>query len=1263
MSPTIVTNRLELGAALTALRDQRRLTIRDVVEKSGVLHGTVSGWFAGQHVPTNSSKPAFDDLLAAVGVTSEERRGEWWQAVLRARRSPGRRGSSQSPPYKGLDSFSPEDAEWFFGRDGLVSYALDHLARKPDVPLIIIGASGAGKSSLIRAGIMPALATGRSDLPQHLSPVLLTPGPNPMRALAAARIDASTVLCIDQLEELWTQCRDEAQRRAFLEALTSMPARPRIVLGLRADFFAAAVDEPALLQPLRENTLVVGPLTRDELNAAITAPAARAGYTLEDGLVEVLTSDLAPRDSAQTHDPGALPLLSHALLSTWALSSRKHMTVADYHATGGIKGALQQTAESTYTTLEPAQQELARQIFQRLVNVDGPAETRRRVPLGELLDARDRDMIREVVDLFADQRMLTLTEDAVEITHEILIREWARLRQWIQDNKDSLVVHRRITMAARLWQDSQHDPSTLLGAGRLEVFDQWASSDDHHAELNNLEHEFLAASTTHHEQLRAKEADRQRRLRRLNATLALIAVVAVVAAIAATAAGVYASNQRSDAELARNESMSRQASVQAQRTREDTPALAAQLALAAYRINPTIESRAALLDATATPTPMRLAHAQGATDFALSRDASTLIGTSADGTAHIYRMNGNASAPARTSTLTTGDEDKHHSYAVTLSPDESLAAFGGGSGLVLWQLDGDEPRFLAELDTGGEPIHDAQFAPVGRILVAGTPDGGILRWDLTDPERPVVLPGIVPENPLPQARAAIAHSADGSIMATSTNAGIVSAWDVTIPGEEPALLAELPLGGDGTTVANGLALSPDARFLAAATTAADVQRWDITDLASPTVLDPLTGFDSWVNGVTFTSDGRVLATASSDQTARTWDWATGTELTRFNSPALLTGIAYSTAEDMLITGGDDGIIRIWPTPGPVLGGITGVVFQLRYNADRSILVVTAGRGDRGAHLFDTTDPARPQRLSRIDVPEFSATAAITDDGTILAVGTLDGQVHLWDTSDPTSPRQLSTIKHDHDSLVASLEISRDKQTLITKTYAGPENGVWDISDPASPRALDTLGSRRGRGYLGDFSPDGNLYALGTAGGGVPIWRYTGTGEFEFVADPGDFGGHVEAVRFSPDSTLIAAGGGGGDTAIRLIDVTDPSSPRITATLSGPRVDIYSLDFSADGTRLIGTSGDQIWMWDITDRDDPRVLGVPTAYEGRANDAVFIGDDHHIAAAGWERNVRIWTSAPDSAADWVCDTRGTALTSGEWEQLLPGVPEIDICGTE
>nr|WP_225443535.1 hypothetical protein [Lolliginicoccus lacisalsi] len=500
-------------------------------------------------------------------------------------------------------------------------------------------------------------------------------------------------------------------------------------------------------------------------------------------------------------------------------------------------------------------------------------------------------------------------------------------------------------------------------------------------------------------------------------------------------------------------------------------------------------------------------------------------------------------------------------------------------------------------------------------------------------------------------------------MATSTNAGTVSLWDVSAPASEPRLLSDQPLEGDGTIVANGLALSPDSRYVAAATTAADVRRWEITDPTSPTSLEPLTGFDSWVNGVAFTNDGSILATASSDQTARTWDWATGTELTRFHSPALLTGIAFTATEDTLITGGDDGIIRIWPVPGPVLGGITGVVFQLRYNDDRTLLAVTAGRGDRSVHLLDTTDPARPQRLSRIDVPEFSATAAITDDGTLLAAGTLDGEVHLWDTSDPARPRQLATVAHDHDSLVAALEISRDKKTLITKTYAGPENGVWDISDPTSPRALDALPSQRGRGYLGDFSPDGALYALGTAGGGVPIWRYTGTGEFEYLADAGNFEGHVEAVKFSPDSTLIAAGGGGGDTAIRLIDVTDPDDPRITATLHGPRVDIYSLDFSADGTRLIGTSGDQIWMWDITDPSDPRILGVPTAYEGRANDAVFIGEDHHIAAAGWEKNVRVWASDPESAATWVCETRGTALTSNEWEQLLPGVPETDICDGE
>ncbi len=867
--------------------------------------------------------------------------------------------------------------------------------------------------------------------------------------------------------------------------------------------------------------------------------------------------------------------------------------------------------------------------------------------------------MREVIEAFTDQRMLTVTQDSVEVTHEVLLREWPRLQGWIQDNKDGLVAHRRLTSAAQVWVDSDRDQSALLGAGRLEVFGQWARTDDHERDLNNLEREYLAASTAHHHELAEAERQRRRKLHRLNATLAVIAVIAVVAALGAVGAGVYANNQRHSAELSRNEALSRQVALESRLMRADSPELASQLALAAYRIFPTTEATTALMDATAVGTPTRLVHSPGSMGVAISPDGSSLVTSTADGIARIYQLI-DEGAPVLTAEFDSGSE-RHVSFAVAFTPDSSLVALGGSDGIELWSVNGAEPEFVTALDTEGASIHAAVVSPEGTVLAAGTPDGGVLRWDISNPQQPISLPPVEVDDPLSVAASAIAYSPNGQLMATSAADSQVKLWAVSDAASQPSEVASLLLDGDGAIVAMGIAISPDGRFLAAATSATDVQRWDISDLDAPLVLESFTGFDSWVNDVAFTRDGRHLAVGSSDQTAQIRNWSDGAIVSSFQTPGLVTSVAFTPDEQTLIAGASDGIARLWQVPGPVVEGITGVVFQMRYNNERDRMIVTAGRGDRAVHVFDVSDPSKPTRLSRVEVDEHSASGDVSADGEFLAAGTLEGDILLFDLGDGHAPRQVGQLSNNGDSLIPSLAVAPDKSLVAAPSYAGAYVFVWDVRDPEAPQELPDLDLGGGHGEMIDFSPNGKLLAAGSSASEFKLWRVIDTTNFEPArGDFGTFSGSVPAVKFNHDSTMLAVAGGGGDNIIRLYDVEDPDDVTILATLTGPRSEVTSLDFSPDGRALSVTAGENIWLWDVTEPSEATVIGTPAAYEGRVNDAVFIGDGSRIAASGWSHHVKVWSTDPESAAAEICRQRGTPISSDEWDQYVEGAEQFELC---
>src|ERR1051325_5521365 len=481
-------------------------------------------------------------------------------------------------PYKGLLFFDESDADLFFGRETLTV----HLVRRvEDIAidsssrfLAEVGASGSGKSSLVRAGL--AVALRRAGWEVHI----FTPGTNPLRALEI-QLEADQnkseseglLILVDQFEETFTLCRNESECAAFIETLLGLAQKSSrksvVVIALRADFYSHCAQYPLLRQAVAAEQEYIGQMTTEELRRAIEEPAKRGGWEFEPGLVDVLLSDIGAQGTSEP-EPGALPLLSHALLATWERRRGRTFTLDGYYASGGVRGAIAETAESGFTDqLNQTQQEIARDVFLRLTELgEGTEDTRRRAALNELVrQSAEATQLRAVLNILAEARLITLNEDSAEVAHEALIREWQRLHEWLTQDREGLRLHRHLTESAHEWERRGGDPSELYRGARLGQAREWALTNEE--KLNAQEQAFLAASIDQeqHDALE-REAQRQRELeaaqklaetekaraedqassvKRLRQRAVYLASALLLAIVAAIFASVFASSARKQA--------------------------------------------------------------------------------------------------------------------------------------------------------------------------------------------------------------------------------------------------------------------------------------------------------------------------------------------------------------------------------------------------------------------------------------------------------------------------------------------------------------------------------------------------------------------------------------------------------------------------------------------------------------------------------------------------------------------------------------------
>jgi WD40 repeat protein/tRNA A-37 threonylcarbamoyl transferase component Bud32 len=1165
--------------------------------------------------------------------------------MLAAPPTPARLAAEGVCPFKGLANFEPVDADYFFGRERLVA---ELVARVVGAGFLgIVGPSGSGKSSVLRAGLLPALAGGVLPGSERWRRLLMRPGerptdelrrvlvsgaPDPLaEALDALPADGRLLVAVDQLEELFTACRSDGERAAFTGALARAAADPRavVVVALRADYYGRFATYPAFAQLLGANHVLVGPMQASELRRAVELPAGRVGLRAEPELVDALVDDVEG-------EPGALPLLSTALLELWQKRRDNTLAVAAYWESGRVHGAIARLAESVYERIADERKPLVRAIMLRLVGEgEGHAPVRRRAPLAELDLERNPD-VASVLDTLADSRLVTIGERWVEVAHEALLREWPRLREWIAEDADWRRLRHHITEAATEWHAAGHDQGELYRGARLAAALDWAA--DHTLDLNELEREFITESR--------EVAEREsRRARRTNRRLRALLAGVVVLLAAAVTGGVLAAVQSDEARDAETAQLAQRLGAQA--LVEEDLDRSLLLARQAVAIDDSPQTRSYLL-AGLLRAPRVRGVMHGDDDVlravAVSPDGSTIA--VADFAAGVLFFD--ASSHERIGKplpMEGGWVD-----AMAYSPDGKTLAIAG-TGFIR----------LIDADTRKQINDRAVHSLVTRIAFTkdGTQVVAVIHRDCGDtwisirdartlrPVGPIIRPeGFRSVDVTPFCTTPFfALTPDGRSLITAAPGGELTWWDLESRRRTRTVTIEkghhaLDLSADGRTVAVGIDRG--------------LQLVDVASAAVRSATGALTARPNWVR---FSRDGRTVVSTGSDGTATLWDApsATPRQTLRGHSAAVQEPV-FSPDGAVLYTVAHDGTAIAWD-----VSGNSGLDRRFTFTHDRGPApeqdehpgmfspdgrFLALGLKQRGIALRDATTLRRAGPTLRGTGGEVKD-IAFTPDGRTLAAVTVEGFATVWDVGRRSRLRGPFRVSQEYGRM--GLSISPDGTLLATAGGASEGVLLWDIRTGAG---IGRIGEALWAGDVA-FSPDGSSLALVRGiGGTVEIWELAGRSRTAVLTPPySESGGY--AVAFSPDGRTVASGG-----ILTDVYLWDVRTGRLLRKLAQGSAGVVGLDFSPDG-RLLAVAGQQpaASLWDVA---TGARIGPTLAAGDRRTQIDLSPDGRRLLVTHADGRGAIWNVDQSSWAQRACAVANRSLTRTEWGEFLPGRVYAPAC---
>jgi WD40 repeat protein/type II secretory pathway predicted ATPase ExeA len=1178
-------------------------------------------------------------------------------------------------PYKGLRAFQEADANDFFGREALTGQLLARLIQTPSpaLPLpgggrrflAVVGPSGSGKSSVVKAGLLPALRKGALPGSEQWFITEMVPGVHPLEELElalfriASRPDVNIaeqlerdergllraarlvlpqggelVLVVDQLEEVFTLVPDPKTAAFFLQSLYEAVVDPktplRVVVTLRADFYDRPLMHPDFSRLMQARTEVVVPLSPEELEHAIRAPAEQVGALFEQGLIATIITKLV-------NQPGYLPLLQYALTELFEHRNGRMLTNEAYQSIGGVLGALGRQAEEVYDGLDQAGKAAARQLFLRLVTLgEGVEDTRRRVLRTELEGLiRDRDegegdrdqysVISIVIDTFGGARLLTFDRDpitrkaTVEVAHEALIREWPVLREWLNQDRDGLRLHRHLTVAALSWEKLNRDSGDLYRGARLAQALEWFEQPENVEALNKLEQDFLAASHEFAEQeAAAREAQRKRELETAQARAeeqaraagqlrrrALYLVAALLVALVLVIVAVFFGwQERRQTAIA----TARELALAAQSNLTVDPELAILLGLQSasawasvgepvpYDLQDTLHraipaSRARLTwpagdeailsvsfiqpgDQPRVVTGDRQVGTVTIWDPLSNQSLATVPGSvrsgSSGGISPIIRLSLDGqqlAVPAEDNTVKLWDVSSgkerctfsHPSEEVLdayFSPDDEYLFTIGSMGYIVWETGTCQQQL--EINTSSNFSKAAAFSPDGKTIAAVTEEGLVSIWDIVSGRQVSTI----------QAGfnlTALAFSPDGARLTGAGRENFALEWDVATGQTVVTLSLNQAAGGQ----VGAMAYSPDGNSL--------VIMGSFYDAASGENLYSLLGHTKPLSSLAFDMSGSRLITSSSDGTVKLWDLSPEHEVMTLSHPSgWLYGVAFSPNGKWLVTSGQDQTAVVWDILSAeklwTLQGHTDTVNSVAFSPDGNLLAT--GGADRVVMIWDTHFWQVLHTLAghgedRTSVPPIRGTYAVdfsplcndTVNGPCHLVGVgHDGQLIVWDAL--SGQHQLGY--QDSDGGLMSVAFSPDGTHLAVGNASVGGDGWATILEATSGQLLHSLPGASGWVWGLDYSPDGRDLATINFDGDGTVWDLEG-GQAKAALTGVLNGGY--SLAFSTDGKLLAAGSNGS------VEILDASTGLPLLSLPGHQSLVVRLAFSPDGRTLATASLD------------------------------------------------------------------------------------------
>jgi WD40 repeat protein len=1205
-------------------------TYRAMAKKAGYTGSTLSEAAAGGRLP---SLPVVLAYVAACDGDVVEWEARWHAAVREEQEQP--RVDDGSPaPYVGLGRFQPGDRHRFFGRDRLTA----DLVRLGGAHRLVglVGMSGSGKSSLLRAGLVPAVQEGSAPVGRPAALRILTPGERPATThasvLAAAEGAGDTWVLVDQFEEIFTLCQDPRERAQFIDGLlTALEAgsRLRVVLAIRADFYGRCGEHQNFAQALQKATLLVTPMSREELREAVVKPAATRGLVVERALAARVVEEVAD-------EPGGLPLLSHALLETWRRRRGKTLTLQGYEAAGGLHGAIARTAEDVYTRLEPAQADQARRLLLRLITPgEGTPDTRRPAPRSEINPTGNTDT-ETVLEQLARARLITLDDDTVDLAHEALITAWPRLKEWISSDRARLRLHRRLAQDTAIWEELGRDPGMLYRGNRLSMVEEQLNAAEYRENLTKAELAFLTASTNAREREQRAAVRGVQRLRRLRAAVSLVMVLVVVA-------GAMAWQQSESREWERLRAEARRVAALADSLRSTDPVMAMRLSIASWSLAHLPESRSALMSAAVQkqvdvftspetdPSAVRY----------LSGDGRTLINV---GTQEVITWDVNTHK--RTASFRGLGRDLPHAGVV--SPDlRKLTLVNDDGRVAFWDLRAGrrEGRYL-RADDGGE------LSPSGRtLLLYHTSETGTViqlkdvrtRRTLLERRMRHVLP-LLGADGRPQEAVGVSFAdtlradrqrrqkyfplADAQVSANDRYLALcvpgvrLELWDISQQRRLPSKWT--PKASAVNCFQEGFHFTPDNRHLFLRNETG-VHIWDILSGRKTMTLEHET-----LTQTEFSPDGKFIVAADADEILlwRTED-PTMPIFRHAHSDSIIdelrlnmderriryfAGMSHTVVRSLSLDGIVDSRWENRPTvraafsPG---GSILAIAHQ---NAEtgRAYIRLLDGRNSRALASPQSAPCSSPPPGQGFPFP-CSVHMTFRHDGGVLAYGVSDAtysaspeRLVLWDVSDHRTRALLTVTRPPSEraeQAVNGVTFHPDKGSLIVSRIPSREQlEFWDMNRGSLIRTIPDAGGEilalkpgghvlvTNHGQFIDlhnghirrqaltsgsttalvYSPDGRYLAAGDESGQVTIWDSEARKRLGILPAPAAHVGkdrYVTALAFSPDARTLATAG--KDGTLRLWDTA--ANRVLGSPLPTPDTALLALAFSPNGKTLRTTS--------------------------------------------------------------------------------------------